>query len=266
MNKHPRTPRFAPHHIPLFVIGLAAVLLSVGLVLTLMQKQAPASSGNIYLTQASVAADKDKEVRFDVRIAPGAHIDTVTATATYDTAKLAFKSAVYTDSPFSSQIPAVDQDSRVTVQAAKLGGQTVDNDAFVATLVFTALASGTQAIELTDGNAAKAGVATNPTVSGKTVVRPATQPAGSASQAAAEGDAADSKDSDNSIIAAASQPVVSLLTAVGVPPQTAERIAPWIGGLLLCAILVAGFIAIRTIRSRKYNNKQETPHGPTPIS
>lgn len=260
-------PPVAPHHIPLIVVALAAVVLSVGLVLTLMQQKAPASSGNIYLAQASVAAEKDAEVRFDVRITPGAHIDTVTATAKYDPSKLTFTSASYTDSPFGSQIPAVNQDGRVTVQAAKLGGQTVESDAFVATLVFTALTAGTQTVELTDGNAARAGTATNPTVSGKTVTRPASQSTGSASgQSGTDGQEAADDTQDDSIIGAASQPVAALLSAVGVSPQTAQRAAPWVGGLLLCIIVVAVVVTMRTVRRKKGNKQKETPHGQAPIS
>ncbi len=266
MKNHRFIPTLAPHHIPLFVILLAAVCLSIGLVLTLMQKDAPASSGNIYLSKASVAAQKDQEARFDVRITPGAHIDTVTATAKYDKSKLAFKSAVYTDSPFTSQIPATDQDGQVTVQTAKLGGQTVDSDAFVATLVFTSLTAGTQTLELTDGNAAKAGTATNPTISGKTIARSTSQSTSGASQSSANAGEAADEPKDTSIIDAASQPIVAVLKAVGVAPQTAQRAAPWVGGLFLCALLVAVVIGIRILRSKKGNKKKEISHGPTPLS
>lgn len=252
--------RLRTHHIPFLVIGLIALLLSVGLVVTLLQKEAPATSGNIYLAKAETAVQKGSEARFDVRITPGTRIDTVTATARYDTSKLTFKSAAYSNSPFTSQIPATAQSGMVTVQAAKLGGQTVEDDAFVATLVFTALMSGDARLELTDGNAARAGSPTNPTVNHKTIDRssaPNASGVGSATQSGTTNDSAGH--SDNGFIGIVTKPLTALLAATGITPRAAETGALWLSGLLLCLLVTAALIIVRIVR-RKKSNKEIRDH------
>lgn len=255
MNIKTITPK--PRHIPFILLGVIALILSVGLVLTLLQTEAPASSGNIYLENASVSAKKDEPVKFVIRIDPGANVDTVTATAEYDTDKLKYSKTEYTDSPFSSQIPASDDDGKVTVQAAKLGGETVNKDAFVATVIFTAQESGSQQVTLVDGNAAHAGIATNPSVMGKTIERSTSSTGGSSST---DNDTEAASDDTSTPLEAAtdtlSSPVASLLESIGVSPDTAKRASTWVVGLLICGIIAAVVAIIIIARKKKQQKKQ----------
>lgn len=249
-----------PRYIPFIVLGVIAIVLSVGLVLTLLQTTAPASSGNIYLEDPAVSAKKDDTVKFVVRIDPGARVDTVTATVQYDKDRLKYEKTEYTDSPFGSQIPATATDDKVTVQAAKLGGETVDGDAFIAMLLFTANESGTQTLELVDGNAAHAGIATNPTVMGKTIAHNGASTSGGSS--ATDND--DASDGSTSPLEAATDtltaPITSLLETVGVSSDTAQRASLWIVGLLLCAIIaVAIVISIIVYKKKQLRKKPKTP-------
>lgn len=254
-----------PHHIPIAIIVLAALVLSTGLVLTLIQRPAPASTGNIYLTTPTVTAEKDAEVRFTLRINPGARIDTVTATVKYDASKLSYKKAEYPDSPFASQIPATNKDSTVTVQVAKLGGQTVESDAFVATLVFTALKSGTHTLDLTAGNAAHAGVATNPALMGKAVEQPIAGNGAAQAVTAAQASQNSTNSPNNSPLVLATNPVAGALQAIGVSKSAARQAAPWVGGLL--ALLVVAVLALigRIIYKKKHETK-EPRHDIAPIA
>jgi hypothetical protein len=116
----------------------------------------------VYLNDASQRVNSGDEVAVAVRITSREPIDTVTATLQYDPEILAYKTANYDTSRFDSSIPAIASKDTVMVQAAKLGGATIRDDAPVATVVFTAKRSGNVTITLSDGNAAKAGIATNP--------------------------------------------------------------------------------------------------------
>lgn len=227
------------------ILGIIAIVLAAGLVLTLLQKTAPANTGNIYVTQASVSASQGAEVRYTLRITPGAAIDTITASAAYDSNDLTFKKAEYTDTPFSSQIPATDKNNVVTVQAAKLGGQTIQTDSFIATLVFTASKSGNHSIDLTDGNAARAGVATHPTVMGKVIEVTPTR--------ATDNTVTSAADTATTPLATFSAPATALLKTLGVSSKTAEKAAPWVMGLITCLLLgVISLIVVLRIRAKKH--------------
>ena len=155
-----------PHHIVLTVIALAFVALSVGLVFSLLQKDTSTHSGNLYyLTSKYGSIDKGSDITYTVRLAPETPVDTVTATLSYDASKLTYKSVSYKDSPFSTQIPAINKAGSLMIQSAKFHGN-VTQDSFVASVVFTATESGSPEVKLA-GNAALAGIATNPTINGK---------------------------------------------------------------------------------------------------
>lgn len=236
------------HHIPFLVLGVIALAFSIGLVLTLLQHNAPAISGNIYLQQPTISANKNEPVAFTVRITPGAQIDTVTATAKYDTARLRYEKTEYTDSPFSSQIPATKTTDTVTVQSAKLGGDTVSTDAYIATLRFTALQSGAQTLSLVDGNAAHAGQATYPAVMGKVIERDVAAQNSATHNSASSQSAAQNTPHPQTVVGAIASPVTSLLKMVGVSKDTAQRTSPWIVGILLCVIIA---VVVMFIRKKK---------------
>lgn len=246
-------------HIPYITIGLAALILSVGLVLTFLQTDAPASTGNAYLEKPTISAKKDETVKYAVRITPGTHIDTVTATVKYDKQRLSFQKAEYTNSPFSSQIPATTADNTITVQSAKLGGETISTDALIAVLVFKAEQSGSQTVTLVDANAARAGIATNPTVMGKIIDRPSATSGASAQGSASADTVSDSNASPLAkVVSPVTEPIASLLQAAGVSPGTAKRAAIWVVGLLFCAILAAIVVVGRIIYKKKHTaNKQK---------
>lgn len=151
-------------HIALAVLIVVLVALLTGLVLSLNQKS-PTSSGNIYMTPKSAHVNKGSDVTYTIRVTPGTPIDTVTATLTYDAAKLSYKSASYNESPFSVQIPAIKKTGSVMIQSAQFNGK-VTNDSYIASLTFTALENGSPKVKLS-GNAAYQGVATNPAINGK---------------------------------------------------------------------------------------------------
>jgi hypothetical protein len=248
MNIQTITPK--PRHIPFILLAIIALILSVGLVLTLLQTKAPASSGNIYLENASVSADKGDTVKFAVRIAPGAKIDTVTATAEYDEDRLEYAKTEYTDSPFGSQIPATESGDKITIQSAKLGGETVNSDAYVATIIFTAQESGSQKLALVDGNAAHAGVATNPSVMGKTIERSASLAPGSTAVDTANDASADSTAPLEAVTDTLASPISSILESTGMAPDTAKRASLWIVGMLVCGI-IAAVIAIIIVHKKR---------------
>lgn len=153
--------KLQPHHIALSIAALTTLVFSVGLVISLLQKN-PSASGNLYITPKSASVSKDSEVTYTVRLSPGTPVDTVTATLHYDASKLSYKSTSYKSSPFDIQIPAIQKARSITLQSAQYNGN-VTRDSLVASVVFTALENGTPEIKLT-GNAAHAGVATNPTL------------------------------------------------------------------------------------------------------
>lgn len=252
MKKTRFSPR--PHHIPFVVFALAAIIMSAGLVVTLLQKTAPATTGNIYLASKTAAAKTGEDVSFVVRISPGTTIDTVTATASYDSNVLTFKKATYADSPFSSQIPATQKGNTLTVQAAKLGGKGIKDDSYIATLVFTAKKQGTVNLKLIDGNAALAGVATHPTIDGKVVETPPSTvtASGSGSQSGGNSPATTSP--------AIFRPAQALLSAVGLSTTTAARVAPWLTGLVICIVLAAVTLVVLLIYRHRRNNKKESSH------
>lgn len=238
-----------PHHIPLIVVILVAITLSIGLVLTLLQKDSPAATGNLYLVPKSAFTSKDQDVTYTVRLFPGAPVDTVTATLTYDTSKLAYKSVSYKDSPFSVQIPAINKPGSLTIQSAKFNGN-ITQDSLVAAVIFTALDGGTQNVTL-NGNAAHAGIATHPAINGV--------PNEDINAGAVACDAADCPKSSNSAQDSTTVPAnaangltQNVLKAVGVSPASARRAAPWLMGVAVCMVVGAGIALFLILRRRRH--------------
>jgi hypothetical protein len=229
-----------PHHIPLIVMGFAVVVLSIGLVMTLLQRQAYVASGNMYIAALTQSIAKSEEVRVAVRISPGTRVDTVTASVTYDTDSLTYIKAVYTDSPFTTQIPAKTSGNTVTVQSAKLGGGVVEADALIATLLFTSKKDGASLPMLVYGNAAYAGTATSPTIAGKKADE-SKNPLTTAQQTAttALGTAAQQDSSTPALFV----PFKNLLQSLGTDASTARNAAPWLAGILLSIVLTGAGIA-----------------------
>lgn len=233
-------------HRTLILIGLTVVVL-VGSAVTsiaFFQRPVPASSGNIYTDKPSTQIKSGEKLSLAVRISPGAEIDTVTASVAYDKNTLAYSKAMYTDSPFSSQIPAAVKDDTVTVQSAKLGGQTVKSDSVIAVLEFTASKDSPVLPTLVYGNAARAGVATNPTVMGQ-----AADESKNPFAAPTSGTAVTGESDATSAESLAFEPIVGALKSIGVSDDTARMIAPWIvvvvATMLIAVSVVGGFIYYR---------------------
>ena len=140
------------------VLAASAVIVIVYLLWT---RSEPAT-GRIYLSQSAEQIQKGEEVAVSVRLDSYQPIDTVTATVQYDSAMLTYKETKYDKTRFASSLPAVANDDTVMVQAAILGGKTIQEDAPVATLVFLAQNDGKTKVLLSGGNAIRAGTATHP--------------------------------------------------------------------------------------------------------
>ncbi len=222
--------------------------------------------GNMYLQPGQLNLATGKPVLVTVRIEPGTPIDTVTATLAYDTQALTYTAVSYADSPFTTQIPATTSSSRVTVQSAKFGDTAVTNDSVVAILTFTAQRDGITTIDLT-GDAARAGVATHPTMNGKVV--PVTSNAkqggnNAASQASPDAARASAPVVTSSIPGAT--PVRNVLTTLGMSGTKATAVAPVLMiTLVVAALAVCGGVyyqrRIRAHRALAHQRIEITPGG-----
>lgn len=231
--------KWRPTRKQIILLSLGAIVAAGGIVaVLLLQHQKAESVADIYLQPATKSVTKGSEVQFAVRITTDQPVDTITASVQFDTAALTYKKARYTDSPFSSQIPAIVGDNTVTVQAAKLGGENVKGDAFVAELTFTAKKDTTVNPTVSAGNAALAGVATNPTLQGKVVENASALPA--------QQSGIDTK--DESAFASLS-PTNHLLQTMGADSAVATKIGPIVDGVVL--LLLIGSIVFFVIRNRK---------------
>lgn len=242
---------FQIHHIPFIVIGCAAIVFAVGLVVVQSEKNVPvnASGGDIYLTSYSLQAAKGQAVPFTVRVNPGAKVDAVTATVQFNADDLEYTSVSYETSPFTTQIPALSHSPKVTVQAARMGGETVVSDSLVAVLTFTAKKDGTHTVALSEGNAAYNGMATNPLLAGKAVVR--TQATCTNDDCAAKNAAVENQNpsglSSTTGSSSALMPIEQALRSAGMNASSAQRSAPWVLALIGCgilALLFAGYLVI----------------------
>lgn len=160
----PNIKKLQLRHILFIVIALIVALLLTGLVLSLLQKDPQDKSGNLYyLTSQSSKAGKDSDITYSIRFSPGEPVDTVTASLDYDPNKLTYKSVSYEDSPFNTQIPEIKETGSITIQSAQFNGN-ITQDSFVASIVFTPLGHVLPSDVKLSGNAAHAGIATNPTI------------------------------------------------------------------------------------------------------
>lgn len=146
----------------LLLAGLGLLVAAAVTAYFALWQPAQPTTGRLYIVEPRQTATRGGLVEIAIRIDSSVPIDTVMAKLRYDPATLRYKEVKYDTSQFGSSIPATHQSDMVLLQVAKLGGNTVQGDVPVATVVFTALADGTTTVTLTDGNAAKAGQATNP--------------------------------------------------------------------------------------------------------
>lgn len=150
----------------LIILGSTIAVLAVsGAAWWYFTRTAP--TGRIYLENASQSIKEGDEVKVAVRIDTKAPVDAATGTVRYDSDLVEYKSAEYDTSNFGFSIPAIHQGNTVQVQAAKLGGATVQGDAPIVTITFKAKKDGTARFTLVDGNAAKAGEYTDPELTPK---------------------------------------------------------------------------------------------------
>jgi hypothetical protein len=251
---------FKSKYTPFIAIGVLAIVLSVGFALTFLRKEAYVATGNIYIVPVKTAIQKDGEVRAVVRITPGKRIDTATASVKYDPDSFSYERADYTGSPFSTQIPAIVKNGIVTVQSAKLGGETVDADALIVTLLFVAKKDSAAFPTLIYGNAAQAGVATNPTVEGEQANETANPLAANTQSNNSQKDTAKITASPGGMTAL-SAPVASFLKKVGVSEAVAKKIAPWLTATMLYIAAMA--IAFGIWMAYKYYKQRKKPKGTT---
>lgn len=206
----------------------------------------PATSmGNIYTKPATVTVKKGQAVKLTIRIEPGTPVDTTTASVQYDASQLQYKSVSYEGSPFSTQIPAIAEASKVTVQAAKFGGSPVSSDSAVAVLNFSALKDGTATFTLS-GNAARSGSATYPTLNGQPVtINGEVLPKGVA------GGSVVVAGKDNAASSAPVELTKNILTKLGLPEYRAASMAPILFITVSGAVLVAFGYVIFLITMRR---------------
>ena len=144
------------------VISLIVGALLLGSAAALLMGQRTVDTSRVYIEPSSLTVKKDTEVSVAVRINSKEPIDAVMANLSYDKHALTYKDIQYDKTAFDSNMPAIPKDGSVMLQAAKLGGKTVQGDVPVATVVFTGVRDGSTTVTLADANAAHAGVATKP--------------------------------------------------------------------------------------------------------
>lgn len=231
--------------IPLIVIAVATVVTLIGFILAVLLQPSQAGSGDIYLKEKTQSANASQDITYEVRVRPGTAIDTVTATLSYNTSALTYKSAVYTDSPFTTQIPAIAQDGSVTLQAAQFNGK-IRDDSLFARVTFTASRADKHTVKLSAGNAALAGVATYPSLNGTAQdikkLRKADCQGSSCTTDTTNNSGGGVVQTDNPILGTSR----SLLQSSGLSAPAAQRGAPWLIGLIVCLIIAIPVIIVST--------------------
>ncbi len=155
--------RRAPTKKQWIIIGSIAVVIAGAIAATyLLWRRTEPATGRLYLAQPTQRVTKGEEVPVAVRIDSYQPIDTVTATIHYDPEILQYKESTYDKARFDSSLPTITSQDTVMIQAAILGGKTMQEDAPVATLIFTARTDGNPSLSLSGGDAVLAGVATHP--------------------------------------------------------------------------------------------------------
>lgn len=157
------SPALKKHQYAPFIGLVAFGVLSVALGVNLSLKDVYSATGSMYI-QTPKTAIKDNSVDIAVRINPGgSRVDTVTATIGFDSSKFTYNTVSFAGSPFTTQLPTKVQDNSVTVVSSLLGS-TIDRDSLIAVVSFTPKVNEAkfQAGFSLNGNAAYAGVATDP--------------------------------------------------------------------------------------------------------
>lgn len=249
MKKNIPIPK--PHHVPYLIFGVALVVLSIGLISALQTRQVYSATGDMYLVLGPTVQNGG-ELQTTVKINPGTKVDTVTASVSYDTDALTYKEVKYTASPFSDQIPAIVKNGIITIQSAKLGGQTIDSDALIAILTFTAKKNNPVPPKLIYGNAARAGVATNPTISGNKADKDTDPFAVTEQTNQTNGQSVPDDGKSDDLLSAP----VSLLQKVGITKGAAIQAAPWFVGILL-TLLLAGLTSLGLWLWKKYGKRDK---------
>lgn len=138
--------------------------------ISLLPRTVFAATGSIYLSPSSISVQTGASFVVTLRINPGAAVDGVQATVTFDKTKLSLNSVDSSNSPFTVSLQ---QDQTATSIAIARGAlsSTVSTDALVTVLSFSALSNaGSTALIVSDANATSGGAYTNPSSSGATVV------------------------------------------------------------------------------------------------
>ncbi|MDB5162669.1 MAG: hypothetical protein JWO54_285 [Candidatus Saccharibacteria bacterium] len=154
-----------PKLVPIVIAIVAMAFIGLALYTSLLWRQLSTNTekaSTLSLDSSTFAIKKGTDVTATIQISSEEPIDTVTATINYDASQLAYKSIDNENSPFGSYIPPVVKDDTVTVQVAKLGGETVKGDVKVASVTFTSLKDDNANLKISEGNAANDGIATNP--------------------------------------------------------------------------------------------------------
>ncbi len=154
---------------------LASLLVGALLAPAFMQP-ALAATGVIYITPGSSSLQVGSSETLSLRITPGTTVDGVQATVSYNPGLLQLNSVDTSGSPFTVPLQKSSGGGTITVALGNLSGG-VSSDALIATMNFTALATGSASLGVSNANATSSGTYTNPSASGASILL--TAPAGS---------------------------------------------------------------------------------------
>ncbi len=144
-------------------LGLAVFASIFGL------QQAFAATGSIYITPASNSVQAGNSITVNVRISPGATVDSVQGTVGFDSSKLQLVSVNTGGSAFSTELQNTTSSGSVVFARGDFGAG-VSSDALIESVTFKALASsGSASVTLSGANADASGTFTNPSSAGATV-------------------------------------------------------------------------------------------------
>jgi len=132
---------------------------------------AQAATGKLYLTPASPNVNYGKNVTLNLRLTPGTAVNGVTASVTFDTAKLKYVSINTSSSAFPIQLSQSVNGGTITLDRGILNSTGTNKDGLVASITFQSrVYNGTTTVGVS-GNATKADGSgyTNPSVAGATV-------------------------------------------------------------------------------------------------
>jgi hypothetical protein len=149
-------------------VGVLALGLAVSASIFGLQ-HAFAATGSIYITPATNSVQVGNSVTVNVRISPGATVDSVQGTVGFDSSKLQLVSVNTGGSAFSTELQNTTGSGSVVFARGDFGAG-VSSDALIESITFKALASsGSASVTLSGANADASGTFTNPSSSGATV-------------------------------------------------------------------------------------------------